>query len=161
MTAANELNELLGLEPRILANKLKKDELTEVLREAADLVEPDDELTDATEALLAELIGDGDDAEEETPEPEEEPEPKPKAKAKPEPAEKKMTRVQSVVAAIKMADGPMTRIELAGKANDLYARSGGTSNLSEAKWSVGQVLATLEAWGDVAFDDGMIIRKDV
>lgn len=166
VAAAKELNEVMGLDPEIDVTLNKKD-LIEVLREAAELVEEDDELTDATDEVLEALMDDED--EEETPEPtpepepevEEEPEPEPEDEEEtPAPAEKKLTRVQSVVEAIKRAEEPIGRAELAGKANDLYARSGGASNLSEAKWSVGQVLATLEAWGAVIVDEDGLIRKD-
>ena len=72
VTAANELNEVLGLSPQIDTTGNAK-EIKSLVQEAADFVEPEDKISDATKAVIKAL--------------KEDPAPKKKPAPKPDPEE--------------------------------------------------------------------------
>lgn len=182
VAAVNELNDLLGLDPQIDPNRPVK-VLLEDLKEASQLLEEDDELSAETEALIAELLGEGE--EEEEPEPASEPEPvdapeEPTDEEPPVPAPSKrgarvreipppepitepitivrpLTRIEAIARTIRTA-APLTRQELAVQANALYVERGGASNVRESRSLAQWVVNTLEAWGAVERDQNDVIR---
>lgn len=57
VNAAHELNELLGLEPPIDTSNTTQDKLEGMLLEAAELLEPDDRISDETAEIIESLGG--------------------------------------------------------------------------------------------------------
>lgn len=66
--AAEELNEVLGLEPSIETEGVSVNELAEKIRQASELLYEEDEISDATAAVIADLTEDLDEPDVEEPE---------------------------------------------------------------------------------------------
>gem|GEM_PF-6207172 len=161
--AAKELNVVLGLKPEIdIKQDLKG--LKEVLREAADLLEPEDSISGQTQKVIDQIMD-----EQEGLEPETEPEPEP------EPAKKeKKEKKKSTGTSQKKTGSPVkiTRLQTAGKvirdgkgknisdliktADALFVENGGDSNLKESRSAVNKAVQALVAFGAIKVEGNVI-----
>ena len=162
--AAKELNVILGLKPEIdIKQDLKG--LKEVLREAADLLEPEDSISGQTQKVIDQIMD-----EQEGLEPETEPETEPAKKEKKEKKEKK----KSTGTSQKKTGSPVkiTRLQTAGKvirdgkgknisdliktADALFVENGGDSNLKESRSAVNKAVQALVAFGAIKVEGNVI-----
>ena len=178
---AKELNKVLGLNPAIETDQ-DKEELQEKIATAAELIEPEDNLTSKTIDILEEIMQETqgqevepeDELEEEEVELEEEeveleeeeekekPAPKPKAKKEKKAKEKKavsngVTRSVATATVIKN-NKSLTLEEWAEKSDSLFVEKGGSSNLKESGFSVRRALQILEAFGVVKSDGEKVVN---
>lgn len=178
--AAKELNKVLGLEPEI-DTKQDIEKLSEELLVAADLIEPEDDISEETAALIEEL-GAGDDSGEEEAPPKEEPpkketkkETKPKAPPKPKkeetapapekpkkpkaPTTEKVTRLQAAGKAVSAGkeNGGADIDVLVKNADAIYSKAGGSSNLKESAWAVKAAVQVLAGFGAIDVE-GTVVK---
>lgn len=168
VSAAKELNRVMGLEPKIDV-KADVEEIKTLILEAAEFLNDDDDVSDETRDLIAELKEDADSDDE----PEEKPVKVEKKAEKAEKAEKKgagnkspikrigdsFTRAAAAAAVLRDMKGPLTVAELVEKADAVYAKKGGTSNPKEARWASTIVLQAMIEYGAMAYDGTTITKK--
>ena len=167
--AAKELNDVLGLDPQIKTGKKVTDkELTEQILEAADLILPEDDISEETmrviKFLKEESVEEEEDEEvdaEETEEQDEEeveneenveeekPAEKSKVKAKPTPPSTGVgvTRIGAATLVIKRAKNSMTVEDWVKRTDELYVKEGGKPNLKESRYAVNVAVKVLETYG--------------
>lgn len=168
--AAKELNGVLGLEPEIDV-KLKQEKLEDAILSAAELLEPEDDISPSTMDVINTLKGEaapepetegevvGDDEEapdsEENEEPDEELEEPKKEPVKKKPPfkksathgeEEKVTRVAAAGMAIREGNGK-DMDELVKMADDIFVENGGNSNLKESRWAMRNAINALKGFG--------------
>ena len=160
---AKELNDVLGLDPQIKTGKKVTDkELTEQILEAADLILPEDDISDETMQVIKILKGEiveeqdeeevNDEFEVEEGEDEleeEKPAEKSKVKAKPTPPSTGVgvTRIGAATLVIKRAKNPMIVEDWVKRTDELYVKEGGKPNLKESRYAVNVAVKVLEAYG--------------
>lgn len=165
--AAKELNDVLGLDPQIKTGKKVIDkELIDQLLEAADLILPEDDISDETikviEILKGEAVEEEDDEEVEEEEieeqdkeevndelEEEKPAEKPKVKAKPTPPSTGVgvTRIGAAALVIKRAKDVLAIEDWVERTDELYVKEGGKPNLKESRYAVNVAVKVLETYG--------------
>lgn len=181
--AVRELNKVLGLEPKINV-KLSTEELIELLVKAADLIEPEDVISEATEEVLEKLQENENDEEEqeeeqaveeieeeepetEIEEPEEEEveekpakkEAKKKAGKKEPKASKEKERTEtriSVVTKIIKENEKINKRELIEEANKRYS---GKPNKKETNAAINKAIQCLIAYGLISYKNEVISKQ--
>ena len=170
--AAKELNDVLGLDPQIkTGKKVTEKELSEQILEGAELILPEDDISEETMRVIKLLKGelveeedeeevdtefepeeDDDEVEEEEEEDEleeEKPAEKSKVKAKPTPPSTgvRVTRIGAATLVIKRAKNPMTIEDWVKRTDELYVKEGGKPNLKESRYAVNVAVKVLETYG--------------
>lgn len=123
---AKELNAQIGLEPEIDTKRPKVEDLKAAILQAAELIEPDDDITPESTAVIAALREEKEeeDSVESVSEPElvPAPEPEPEPKAPPRP-KKAMTRSRALVAALEQQEGEaFTATDIIKKSRQIYEK---------------------------------------
>ena len=164
--AARELNYVLGLDPQIkTGKKVTENELSEQILEAAELILPEDDISEETmkviKLLEGEFVEEEDDEDvdvEETEEQDEEEveneenveEEKPveesKVKTK-STAQSKITRIGAATLVIKRAKNVLTIEDWVKRTDELYVKEGGKPNLKESRYAANVAVKVLEAYG--------------
>lgn len=175
--AAKELNDVLGLDPQIKTGKrVTEKELSEQILEAAELILPEDDISDETIKVIKILKGEAveeedeeeedeevdaeEDAEETEEQDEEEveneenveeekPAEKSKVKAKPTPPSTGVgvTRIGAAALVIKRAKDVLAIEDWVKRTDELYVKEGGKPNLKESRYAVNVAVKVLEAYG--------------
>jgi hypothetical protein len=188
--AAKELNDVMGLDPQIKTGKKVTDtELTEQILEAADLLLPEDDISEETMRVIKLLKGesveeegeeDVEDVEDEdvdvegTEEQDEEeveneenveaenPAEKSKVKAKPTPRSTGVgvTRIGAAALVVKRAKNPMTVEDWVKRTDELYVKEGGKSNLRESRYAVNVAVKVLEVYGLIEVEGDKVSKLE-
>lgn len=156
---AEELNVVLGLEPEIQPNDYSEEQLIDLLKQAADLIVPEDVITPKTTNLLKVLLGEIELEEEEEKVPETKPEKQ--IKEKPKTASKKkssqssrtssnshrVTRSGALVQAMKeFGDKPFKTEEVIKNSKLIYEQANGVVDKNDrgasAEWMVARGILT-------------------
>ena len=158
--AAKELNEALGLEPQIkTGKKVTEKELSEQILEAAELILPEDDISDETMQVIKILKGEMEQDEEEVNDEfeeededeleEEKPAEKSKVKAKPTPPSTGVgvTRIGAATLVIKRAKNVLAIEDWVRRTDELYVKEGGKSNLKESRYAINVAVKVLETYG--------------
>ena len=178
--AAKELNDVLGLDPQIKTGKrVTEKELSEQILEAAELILPEDDISEETmrviKFLKEESVEEEEDEEvdaEETEEQDEEeveneenveeekPAEESKAKTKSTARSKSITRIGAAALVIKRAKNFMTIKDLAKRTDELYVKEGGNPNLKRSRYAVNVVVKVLKVYGLIEVKEGKISKLD-
>ena len=175
--AAKELNDILGLDPQIRTGKrVTEKELSEQILEAAELILPEDDISDETLRVIKFLNGefveeeDEEDEEVDVGEIEEQDEEEVNDEFEVEEGEdeieeeksaeeskvkttkstarpKSITRIGAATLVIKRAKNPMTVEDWVKRADELYVKEGGKPNLKESRYAVNVAVKVLETYG--------------
>jgi len=167
--ASKELNDVLGLDPQIkTGKKVTEKELSEQILEAAELILPEDDISEETMRVIKLLQGESAEDEEDEDEEvdveetkeqdeeeveneenveEEKPAEESKAKTKSTARSKAITRIGAATLVIKRAKNPMTVEDWVKRTDELYVKEGGKMNLKESRYAVNVAVKVLEAYG--------------
>ncbi len=184
--AAKELNDVLGLDPQIkTGKKVTEKELSEQILEAAELILPEDDISEETMKVIKLLNGESVEEEdeevdvEETEEQDEEevndefeveegedeleeekPAEESKVKTKPTARSKAITRIGAAALVIKRAKNPMTVEDWVKKTDELYVKEGGKPNLRESRYAVNVAVKVLEVYGLIEVEGDKVSKLE-
>lgn len=184
--AAKELNDVLGLDPRIkTGKKVTEKELSEQILEAAELILPEDDISEETMRVIKllkdefveeedeevdvqeteeqdkEEVNDEFEVEEGEDELEEEkPAEQSKVKTKSTARSKSITRIGAAALVIKRAKNFTTIEDLVKRTDELYVKGGGNSNLKRSRYAVNVAVKVLKVYGLIEVKDGKISKLD-
>ena len=179
INAARELNDVLGLDPQIkTGKKVTEKELSEQILEAAELILPEDDISEETMRVVRLLKGESveeedeegvdteyepkeedDEVEEEELE-EEKPEEESEVKTKSTARSKSITRIGAAALVIKRAKNFMTIEDLVKRTDELYVKGGGNSNLKRSRYAVNVAVKVLKVHGLIEVKGGKISKLD-